>query len=346
MIRIADPSQPRLLQRFLAVAAVGLTLTGCTWQNFETLDVRTQDFAPIQTIAIATVSARPSLAQPLFSGHRGELVEALGKFETELSNALVNQGFNVVNISHSGLIYNSANLEYEIGYLHNNEDFMARARSEDDVHSEARRLRAFSKVLTGMPNDRTSFHNPRDKTDQITSPNTRIFPESGINYRFSLPRYTTGGGAMDNRFMSNASRLAIGEITRDMGADAYVMIDANLLISARKEGYLLAGSTGGTRYVTLDGTIALVRNDGVIVNVDWLRSQSELPIGGVNQTSFTPERVTGVVGFHSTANRANLQEGISQAIRIAALDIAKRYADYKVDGIKALQEKKTAQPAE
>lgn len=346
MIRIADPGQPRLVARLLAVATVGLALTGCSWQNFETLDVRAQEFAPVQTIAIATVSARPSLAQPLFSGHRGELVEALGKFETELSNALVNQGFNVVNVSQSGLIYNSANLEYEIGYLHNNEDFMAHARSEDDVHSEARRLRAFSKTLIGSTSDRTAFSSSRDKTDQITSPNTRIFPESSLNYRFSLPRYTTGGGAMDNRFMSNASRLSIGEITRDMGADAYIMVDANLLISARKEGYILAGSTGGTRYVTLDGTIALVRNDGSIVNVDWLRSQSELPIGGVNQTTFTPERVTGVVGFHSTANRANLQEGIFQAIRIAALDIAKRYADYKADGIKSLQEKAAAQQAE
>ena len=319
-------------KRVLAFASLGVLFAGCAWQNYETLDVRTADIAPVRTIAIATISARPSLAQPLFAGNRGDLVNALGKFETELSNALVNQGFNVVSVAQSGLLYNDPHLEYEVGYLHNTEDFMAKSRGEEHVQAEARRLRAVSLPRLGSRTDSGTFLNPHDKVDQLTSPNTRIFPEIGLNYRFNLPRFTENGGALDNRFMSDAARMSIGEITRDMGADAYIMIDTTLLLSARKEGYILSGATGGTRYVTLDGSAALVRNDGVILNVDWMRSQSSIPFGGVNQKPFTPERVTGISGFHNGVDKYALQEGVYQAIRVAALDLAKRYADYREDG--------------
>jgi hypothetical protein len=338
--KVSRGSKMTFGKRATAFLAVMMTCAACAWQNYDTLDVRTTDIAPIQTIAIATISARPSLAQPVFNGNRGELVNVLGKFETELTNALTNRGFNVVNVSQSGLIYNSANLEYEIGYLHNTDDFMAKARGEDHVHAEARRLRAHSAALVGSRTDQGTFLNPRDTVDQITSPNTRIFPEIGVNYRFNLPRYTENGGALDNRFMSDASRLSIGEISRDMGADAYILIDANVLLSARKEGFILAGLTGGTRYVTVDGTAALVRNDGVILNVDWLRSQSVIPVGGTNQGHFTTERVTGLSGFHTSPDQYGLLEGAYQAIRISALDIANRYAGYRDDVIKKFQHMK------
>jgi hypothetical protein len=329
--------------RSLACALLGLlAVVGCAQQTNQTLDVRQTDIAPINTIAIATIAARPSVSQTLFSGHRGELVDMLGKFETELSNALVNQGFNVINVSQSGLIYNHDKLGYEIAYLHNTDDFMARARGEDEVHAEARRLHVAADALTGKRADRSTFLAPLDKIDQITSPNTRIFPEIGIDYRFNLPRYTENGGAMDNRFMSDAARAAIGGITREMGADAYMLLDANLLLSARKEGYILTGLTGGTRYVTLDGTAALVRNDGAILSVDWVRNQSVIPFGGSNPKPFTSERVMGVSGFHNGANKYNLQEASYQAIRFAALDIAKTYAAYRAEGMKALQEAKAA----
>lgn len=324
-------------RKLACFAMVGL-FVGCSAQDYSTLDVRQTDIAPVRTIAIATIAARPSVAQALFSGNRGELVNVLGKFETELSNALVNQGFNVVNVSQSGLIYSSDNLEYEIGYLHNTDDFMAKARSEDAVNAEARRLRASSKILTGSRTDRSAFLSPTDKIDQITSPNTRIFPEIGIDYRFNLPRLTENGGALDNRFLSDAARRSIGEITRDMGADAYIMIDANLLVSARKEGYILSGLTSGTRYATLDGTAALIRNDGVILNMDWIRNQSVIPLGGTNQQAFTTERVTGISGFHNSPNKQALTESAYQAIRFAALDLAAGYAKYRAEGIKVLNE--------
>lgn len=324
-------------KKTLSFLVVATACVGCAWQNYDTLDVRPKAMAPVQTVAIATISARPSLAQSLFGGSRGELVSVLAKLEGELTTALTSQGFNVVNISQSGLIYNSSNLEYEIGYLHNTEDFMAKARGEDQVYTEARKLRAHSSVLSGSITDKGTFLNPRDRIDQITSPNTRIFPEIGVDYRFALPRYTEKGGAFDNRFMSDAARLSIGEITRDMGADAYILIDANLLLSARKEGFILTGLTGGTRYVTLDGTAALVRNDGAILSVDWLRSQAELPVGGVNQQRFTPERDSGLTGFQVTPNLANLREGAYQAIRTAAFDLAARFAKYRAEGVKQVE---------
>lgn len=338
MFELAHHKTGNWTKRALSFVAVMVLTTGCSWQNYETLDVRPKAMAPVRTIAIATISARPSLAQTLFAGNRGELVNALGKFETELTNALTNQGFNVINISQSGLIYNSGNLEYEIGYLHNTEDFMAKARGEDQVYAEARRLRSASNKVVGTRTDRSTFLTPSDKTDQITSPNTRIFPEIGINYRFNLPRYTENGGAFDNRFMSDAARLSIGEITRDMGADAYLLIDANLLLSARKEGFILTGLTGGTRYVTVDGTAALVRNDGAILSVDWVRNQSEIPVGGVNPGKFTSERGAGLTGFQVAPDQYNLLEGTYQAVRIAALDLAHRYADYRAKGVEKVKD--------
>jgi hypothetical protein len=334
LARLAESGWGKKTLSFFVLAAA---CTGCAWQNYDTLDVRPKSMAPVGTVAIATISARPSLAQSLFGGNRGELVSVLGKFESELTTALTNQGFNVINISQSGLIYNSGNLEYEIGYLHNTEDFMAKSRGEDHVFAEARKLRAHSSVLTGTITDKGTFLNPRDRIDQITSPNTRVFPEIGVDYRFTLPRYTEKGGAFDNRFMSDAARLSIGEITREMGADAYILLDASLLLSARKEGYILTGLTGGTRYVTLDGTVALVRNDGAILSVDWTRSQSEIPVGGTNQLGYTPERDKGLTGFQLAPNLPTLREGTYQAIRTAAYDIAGRYAKYRAEGVKQVE---------
>lgn len=337
MLGLARLAESGWGKKTLSIFVVAAACTGCAWQNYETLDVRPKSIASVHTVAIATISARPSLAQALFGGNRGELVGVLGKFEGELTTALTNQGFNVINISQSGLIYNSGNLEYEIGYLHNTEDFMAKSRSEDQVYAEARKLRTHSSVLTGSRTDKGTFLNPLDKIDQITSPNTRIFPEIGVDYRFTLPRYTEKGGAFDNRFMSDAARLSIGEITRDMGADAYILIDANLILSARKEGFILTGLTGGTRYATLDGTAALVRNDGAILSVDWLRSQSEIPVGGANQQHFSTERDAGLTGFHVAPNQYNLLESTYQAIRTAAFDIAGRYAKYRAEGVKQVE---------
>lgn len=320
--------------RLAVIAMMGVVVAGCALQETKPLDVRTVEFAPIRTIAIATIAARPSLAYPLFTGSRGELVRMLGKYEDEVTNALLNRGFNVIPVGQSGLIYNAGNLEYEISYLHNTPDFMARSHGEEELTGVARKLRADSDKMQGRRDDKRMFVDDHDKTDQLTSPNTRIFPEIGLNYRMMLPRYTENGGALDNRFMSDASRMAIGEITRDMGADAYLLIDSNLVLSARQEGYVLTGITGGSRYATLDGTAALIRKDGAILSVDWFRSQSQLPVGGDTQVPFTTERAEGIHGFHQPMDQYTLLESSYQAIRIAALDLADRYANYREEGRK------------
>ncbi|MEJ0063542.1 MAG: hypothetical protein WDO70_10205 [Alphaproteobacteria bacterium] len=324
----------RPVARFLALAAIAVFVASCATQSHEALDARPRLMAPVRTIAIATISTRPSLASPLFTGHRGELIGVLSKYEYELTNALTNQGFNVIAVSNSGMIYNDNNLEYELAYLHNRPEFMVKTRGEDDVQAEARRLRASSNRLIGKVDDMTTFYESRDPVDQITSPNTRIFPEIGVNYRMTLPRYTGKGGTMDNRFMSDAARMAIGEITRDMGADAYLLIDGNLVLSARKEGYMLMGATGGSRYATFDGTAALVRNDGAIISVDWLRSEAGVPFGGSLQDRFTTERGSGIAGFHKPVDQYGLLEASYQAIRVAATDLAALYAEYRADGRK------------
>ncbi len=322
----------RWTNRVAVVAMMGVMATGCALQETKPLDVRRTEVAPIRTIAIATIATRPSLSFPLFTGNRGELVRVLGKYEDELTNALLNQGFNVIPVGQSSLIYNAGNLEYEVSYLHNTPDYMARSRGEEELTGVARKLRADSDKMIGRRDDKRMFMDDHDKTDQLTSPNTRIFPEIGLNYRMMLPRFTENGGALDNRFMSDASRMAIGEITRDMGADAYLLIDANLVLSARQEGYVLTGLTGGSRYATLDGTAALVRNDGSILGVDWFRSQSVLPVGGTTQVPFTTERATGIHGFHQPMDQYTLLEGSYQAIRVAALDLAARYSKYRDEG--------------
>ncbi|MGB4101137.1 MAG: hypothetical protein WBK91_04440 [Alphaproteobacteria bacterium] len=326
----------RLTGHTAIVVMMGVLASGCALQETKPLDVRVTEFAPIRTIAIATIATRPSQSFPLFTGNRGELVRVLGKYEDELTNALLNQGFNVIPVGQSALIYNSGNLEYEISYLHNTPDYMARSRGEEELAGVARKLRADSNKMIGRRDDKRMFVDDHDKTDQITSPNTRIFPEIGLNYRMMLPRFTENGGALDNRFMSDASRMAIGEITRDMGADAYLLIDANLVLSARQEGYVLTGLTGGSRYPTLDGTAALVRNDGAILGVDWFRGQAVLPVGGVTQIPFSTERASGIHGFHQPMDQYTLLEGSYQAIRVGALDLADRYSKYRNEGRIAL----------
>lgn len=322
---------------FRFATTLGLTLSfvaGCSSQDVKMLEAHKLEMLPVRTVAIATIAARPSQSGPLFTGHRGELVGVLAKFETELSLALIDAGYNVIPVGHSSLIYNDPNLEYEIAYLHNVPDFVTKMHSEDELTGFARKLRADANKVIGTREDRRRLFEETDKIDQITSPNTRIFPELGINYRMTLPRHTQHGGASDNRFISDAARSAIGEITRDIGADAFLLIDANLLLSARQEGYMFVGFTGGTRYVTMDGTAALVRNDGAILSVDWFRSQSDLPIGGIVQRPFTTERGSGIAGFHEAPDKYNLLEGSYQAIRVAARDIASRYAQYREEGKK------------
>lgn len=338
----------RWTNRLAVVAMAGVVVAGCALQETKPLDVRKAEFAPIRTIAIATIATRPSQSYPLFTGNRGELVRVLGKYEDELTNALLNQGFNVIPVGQSALIYNDSNLEYEISYLNNTPDYMARSHGQDELTGVARKLRANSDKMVGHRDDKRMFVDAHDKTDQMTSPNTRIFPEIGLNYRMMLPRFTENGGALDNRFMADSSRMAIGEITGDMGADAYLLIDASLILSARQEGFILTGLTGGSRYATLDGTAALVRKDGAILSVDWFRSQSQLPVGGDTQVPFTTERATGIHGFHQPMDQYTLLESSYQAIRVAALDLADRYAQYRGEGrkivMKATEERQSLAP--
>lgn len=319
-----------------AAAVIGLFAACSSTQDARVLEVHKAEIAPVRTIAVATIAVRPSLSAPLFTGYRGELVDVLGKYENELTKALLDQGFNVIPVGQSSLIYNDPNLEYEISYLNNTPNFMAKLHGEDELTGVARKLRASSDKMAGRIGDKNMFNDPQDKTDQITSPNTRIFPELGLNYRMMLPRYTENGGLADSRFMSDAARQAIGEITRDMGADAYLLIDANLILSSRQEGYIFTGVTGGTRYATLDGTAALVRKDGAILSIDWFRSQSDLPVGGIVQRPFTTERGSGIVGFHKSLDQYTLLESSYQAIRTAARDLAARYAEYRQEGLEML----------
>ena len=123
----------RWTSRLAVFAMAGVVVAGCAYQETRTLDVHRAEFAPIRTIAIATIATHPSMAYPLFTGSRGELVRVLGKYEDEVTNALLKEGFNVIPVGQSSLIYNDHNLEYEISYLHNTPDYMSRSHGEEEL---------------------------------------------------------------------------------------------------------------------------------------------------------------------------------------------------------------------
>lgn len=351
----------RMTKTWMLFAVSGVFLAGCASRSVDTLDVRPRDMAQINTIAIATVAAQPGLSLPMFGGKQGELVGALTKFETEMTYALLNRGFNVVPPSQSRVVY-AHGTDYEEAYVRNNPSILTNLRSDQDVKWFAERLKEQTKTVSmkpsasltsGMRESAAKYLTPQmDETPMfmaygtdslVTSANTRLFGEADEN-AFSLPRTTHKGGALDERFTSNALRVAVGDLTRQMGADAYLLVDANLLLSSTKEGMFLAGlSGGGTRYATYDGTAQLVRADGKILATDRFRIQSPQPVTGDGKTAYTSERGSGILGVYRHYDEQTLQEGAYQALRTAALDLANRYDAYRKDGFRQAEKEQRDQ---
>jgi hypothetical protein len=297
---------------FLLPVATALLLSACSTQRVTTLDARPEAMSGVGTVAIATITSRPSLSMPTLSHNENDLVNVLTKFETEFTNALMAQNFNVVAPSYSGKIYSHA-MEYEEQYVQRSYDDVVNVTSEDQAAYRAWKLK----------------HDSSMKTDRVTSLNTRIFPDAANNLSFKLPVRTKNGGALDERFTSNPMRGAIGDLTQKMGADAYILIDGQIVLSSRKEGFLLGGLTGGTRFVTFDGTAQLVRSDGTIISVEKFRHQANFPIASDIKQPYSPEYNRGTLGNQRAFNNENLLEASYQAVRAAALDLAARYGKYR-----------------
>ncbi|MBI1272681.1 MAG: hypothetical protein GC131_01160 [Alphaproteobacteria bacterium] len=303
-----------LQARFFAVPALAaLLLTACSTQEIETLDVRPEAMTGVNTIAFATISSRQEQSMPVLSNDTAALMNVLTKFEEEFSGALLARGFNVVSPPYSKKLYEHG-FDYEAGFVERSASHALNAQSQEKMAYHGWKLREDSDT----------------KNDRVTSANTRIFPDPENNFSFKLPAKTKGGGAYDQRFTSYPMLGAIGSITSAMGADAFLLVDGQLILSRRKEGFLLAGASGGgIRYVTFEGTAQLVRADGMIIAVDQFRQQADFPIAGDRKYPYSPEYAKGTFGVQESFNNENLLEASYQAIRATANNLAARYAMYR-----------------
>lgn len=343
----------RFSSRAVVAAIAVALLAGCSTRDVDTLDVRPQQVAAAQTIALATIAVKTSDGLSFLSGNRGEMMDVLGKFEVELSNALTNQGFTVVPPSQSFAVYDRGQ-DYEDLYLRRSPDYMQRFGNDPEALKwQAQALAAQYRGNRYKPSPvgtaqtyQFGWNNstPQTSTEWLSglrapamlfSPNTRMFPEFKLSGQMSLPRYTENGGALDERFTSNAMRGAIGDLTRKAGADAYILLEGNLYLSARQEGVALWAITGGTRYMTFDGTAQLVNADGQIAAVERIRSQAAMPVGGYDREEGSPDRGRGPLGMYLAPTDETLREGAYQAIRAAAVDLAASLAEHRDAGKKA-----------
>jgi hypothetical protein len=328
-------------------AVLALSLASCgTGQRNITLDASPEDVARVKSIAIASITARPSETRELLPIQQGHLVRALNKFENELFEYLLLHGFDVVNPSVSRVAY-ARDTDYEDLYIANSPEILTNLHSAAEFKFLANNMRKLAPVPIQKPAatftsedhepsqynlmpgiNRTSTANS-NTLDIVSSANTRIFPQLEFGTNLSTPTMTVLGGADDNRWANVAMRRAIAEITRRLGADAALIVDAHLKLSPRVEGTFLAGVTdGGTRNVICEGTAMLVRNDGAIISVESFHAMSEDNLSGKSSWTSRPRTFSGLARFEG--NAANLNDLTMQAIRNAADMLGETYEKYVI----------------
>lgn len=329
----------------LFFASLLLLLTACgTGQRNMTLDAAPEEVAKIKTIAIASITARPSETQEFLPLEQGYLVRDLTKYENELFEYLLMRGFNVVNPAVSRVAY-SRETDYEDLYIANSPDILTNIQNGAELKFLANNMKKLSVMYTQKPaaTFTSEDHEPSqynlmpsinrsntadfNRPDILSSANTRVFPQLEFGPNLSTPAMTVLGGADDNRWADAAMRRAIGEITRRIGADAAIIVDGHLKLTPRVEGAVLAGiADGGTRYITFEGTAMLIRNDGAILSVESFHAPSEDHISGIDSDMFRPRTFAGLARFEG--NRTNVNDMIMQAMRNAADMIAETYQGY------------------
>ncbi|MBI3420034.1 MAG: hypothetical protein HY053_07885 [Proteobacteria bacterium] len=328
-----------------AALILSALLSACgTGQRNVTLDAAPTDVAQIKSIAIASITARPSETYEFMPIRQGSLVRVLTKFENELFNYLLMHGFNVVNPAVSRVAY-AHETDYEDLYIANSPELLTNIQSPAEFKFIANNM----KKLATLPNLKpaatftSSIYEPsqynlvpninQESTmnpgtpDVVTSANTRVFEQLEFGTNISSPTMTVLGGADDSRWQNGGMRRAIGEMTRRIGADAALIVDGHLHLTARQEGSLLAGILGGgTRRVEFEGTATLIRNDGSIISVESFQAFSEDHVSGDETWDSRPRTFGGGARFEPTA--ANLNDLSMQAVRRAADMLAGIYSGY------------------
>lgn len=329
-----------VLQSVAVLSLVALAACG-TGQRNVTLDSSPEEVAQVRTIAIASLTARPSEAVGVVPMQEGSLVRVLTKFETELFDYMLLRGFNVINPAVSRVAY-TRETDYEDLYIANAPDVLTNLQSGAEFKYLANNMKKLAYLHTQkpaatftsqnyepsqynlMPDTKTRSLLDRNRPDIVSSANTRIFEQLELGPNLTTPTMTILGGADDNRYASDPMRRAVGEITRRIGADAALIVDGHLRLSPRTEGALLAGLIdGGTRYVIFEGTAMLVRNDGSILSLDSFHGFSDDMISGAYDSR--PRTFSGLARFEGT--QENLNDLAMQAVRNAADMLAKQYED-------------------
>jgi hypothetical protein len=328
---------------FSTVLLVGLTSCGTGQRNI-TLDASPEEVAQVRSIAIASITARPSETLEAIPYQKGNLVRVLTKFENELFSYLLLRGYNVINPAVSRIAY-SRETDYEDLYIANSPDVLTNLQSGAEFKYIANNMKKLSPGHIQKPagaftsqqyepsqynlqpsTNRTPIVN-QGMVDIVSSANTRVFPQLELGTNLSTPSMTILGGADDNRWANGAMRRSVGEITRRIGADAAIIVDGHLRLSPREEGALVAGMTGGgTRYIIFEGTAMLVRNDGAILSVDSFHGFSDDHVSGDDFDANRPRTFAGLARFEG--NRTNLNDLTMQAVRNAADMIAETYKNH------------------
>ena len=330
---------------FIFSVALIAALTACgSGQRNLTLDSAPEDIAKVKNIAIASVTARPSASLELMPFQQGHIVRALTKFENEIFEYLLMRGFNVISPAVSRIAY-TRETDYEDLYIANSSDILTNIQSGAEFKYLANNMKKLSMRHTQKPagtftsdayepsqynlmpsTNRTPTIN-YGQPDIVSSANTRVFPQLEFGPNVTSPAMTVLGGADDNRWASSPMRRAVGEITRRIGADAALMVDASFSLSPREEGTIIAGILdGGTRRVVVEGTYTLIRNDGTILSVESFHASSDATVSGSTTVSSRKNTYGGLARFEP--NFDNLNDLTMQAVRNAADMIASRYQDY------------------
>ena len=338
----------RLLTRiftavFSLIVLAGLSACGTGQRNI-TLDASPTEVAKIKSIAIASVTARPSETHEMLPLAQGHVIRALTKFENELFEYLLLRGFNVVNPAVSRVAY-TRETDYEDLYIANSPEILTNLQSGAEFKFLANNMKKLAHVHTQKPAGTftSADHQPsqynlmpsinrtptvnQDQQDIVSSSNTRVFPQLEFGTNLSTPTMSILGGADDNRWANQPMRRAIGEITHRMGADAFLLVDAHLRLSPREEGALVAGIMGGgTRTVICEGTAMLVRNDGAILSVESFHAESNDRLSGGENVATRPRTFSGLARFEG--NWGNTNDLTMQSVRNAADMIAGIYQGY------------------
>jgi hypothetical protein len=330
---------------FAGAVIMSAVLAGCSsgQRNF-TLDASPSDVANVKSVAIASITARPSEALELLPYQRGAMVRALTKFENELFNYLLQRGFNVVNPAVSRVAY-AHETDYEDLYIANSPEILTNVQSPNEFKFLANNMKKLAFMHTQKPAstftsgtnepsqynlmptiNRTPTIND-NQPDVVSSMNTRVFEQLEFGSNISSPTMTVLGGADDNRWQNSAMRRAIGEITRRQGADAAIVVDGHLHLTPRLEGTLLAGVVGGgSRKVEFEGTATMIRSDGSIISVESFQAFSEDSVSALDNIGQKRHTFAGLARFE--ANDANLNDLVMQAMRRAGAMLAETYGKY------------------